>query len=280
MTLPHRPAGPGFGPPLRDRTGPPPRFRTASAEDVRAALADLAGLGGFFPVPAAGEEPAGTGEEAGWRPLAGLREPAYLDGRVEATRRVFAGRTGIAPEEVPPRIAASVLHLGIAERLLSPAIGAAVLHGVVPDPGAWRWRPAPRGPLPLLAGGGGAAVPDPQADPAGAAEALAAGYLDGLVEPVSRAVASRVAVSPRVLRGNAASAFAGAVRHLSEARPEAAPGASALLRAVLSRRPLNGAGRLDGSGRFTRRSCCLYYRLPDGGKCGDCILLRSGESSR
>ncbi|WP_017595203.1 hypothetical protein, partial [Nocardiopsis potens] len=265
MTLPRRPAGPGSGPPFPKRTGPVPRLRAASAEEVRAALADLAGLGGFFPVPAAGETtagtgeaPAGTGEAPAWRPLAGLREPAYLDGRVEAVRRVFAERTGIAPEEVPPRIAASVLHLGIAERLLSPAIGAAVLHGVVPAPDAWRWRPAPRGPLPLLADGGGAAVPDPAADPAGAAAALAGGYLDGLVEPLSRAVASRVAVSPRVLRGNAASAFAGAVRHLSEARPEAAPGASALLRAALSGRPLNGAGRLDRGGRFTRRSCCLY----------------------
>ena len=24
---------------------------------------------------------------------------------------------------------------------------------------------------------------------------------------------------------------------------------------------------------FVRRSCCLYYRLPAGGKCGDCALI-------
>ena len=23
---------------------------------------------------------------------------------------------------------------------------------------------------------------------------------------------------------------------------------------------------------FTRRTCCLYYRLPGGGLCGDCVL--------
>jgi len=25
--------------------------------------------------------------------------------------------------------------------------------------------------------------------------------------------------------------------------------------------------------RFTRRSCCLYYRLPGAGMCADCALL-------
>jgi len=271
MTLPRGAAGAD--------SAPLPAGSRASAEEVRAALADLDGLGGFFPVLTGEAVPPDAGTPD-WRPLSGLCAPDHLDGRIEATRRVFAERTGIAPAEVPPRIAASVLHLGIVERLLSPAIGAAVLHRVVPDPAAWRWRPAPRGPLPLLAEGPGAAVPDPAADPSGAAGALVGGYLDGLVEPVSRAVGSRVPVSPRVLHGNTASAVAGALRHLSAARPEAAPGASALLRELLTRHPLDGAGRLDDGGRFTRRSCCLYYRLPGGGKCGDCILLRPGEAPR
>jgi hypothetical protein len=31
-------------------------------------------------------------------------------------------------------------------------------------------------------------------------------------------------------------------------------------------------GKLDD---FRRRSCCLYYRIPGGGRCGDCALDRA-----
>jgi|GEM_PF-1837329 hypothetical protein len=38
---------------------------------------------------------------------------------------------------------------------------------------------------------------------------------------------------------------------------------------------LRGTGQLTGTGlAFRRRSCCLYYRLPGGGLCGDCCLRR------
>jgi FhuF-like iron-sulfur protein len=34
-----------------------------------------------------------------------------------------------------------------------------------------------------------------------------------------------------------------------------------------------GADRFAGAGlSFRRRSCCLYYRVPGGGLCGDCTL--------
>jgi ferric iron reductase protein FhuF len=29
---------------------------------------------------------------------------------------------------------------------------------------------------------------------------------------------------------------------------------------------------------FLRNSCCLYYRLPDGGLCGDCVLRVKREA--
>ncbi|MFD2121439.1 (2Fe-2S)-binding protein [Streptomyces cirratus] len=42
------------------------------------------------------------------------------------------------------------------------------------------------------------------------------------------------------------------------------------------RRPPRRTGTFiheDGLGvAFTRRSCCLYYRVPGGGLCGDCVL--------
>ena len=37
-------------------------------------------------------------------------------------------------------------------------------------------------------------------------------------------------------------------------------------------------GTLTGTG-FRRRSCCLYYRVPGGGVCGDCCFLRPPRSS-
>ncbi len=49
------------------------------------------------------------------------------------------------------RVAASVTHLGVAARLISPVLGMAVLLGRVPrmDPAEVRWQPVLGGPLPL-----------------------------------------------------------------------------------------------------------------------------------
>ena len=50
---------------------------------------------------------------------------------------------------------------------------------------------------------------------------------------------------------------------------------------LLAREPLLGTGTFDhrpddGGPRpgwsFTRTSCCLFYRVPGGGLCGDCVL--------
>jgi ferric iron reductase protein FhuF len=64
-----------------------------------------------------------------------------------------------------------------------------------------------------------------------------------------------------VLAGNAASALVGTARVLGWGWPLAE---RALARGWL-------AGALAGSRRTT---CCLYYRVPGGGLCGDCVLDR------
>jgi ferric iron reductase protein FhuF len=48
--------------------------------------------------------------------------------------------------------------------------------------------------------------------------------------------------------------------------------ADAVLDALLGSGPLAGTGRRREDGSFVRRSCCLFYRLPGAGTCGDCIL--------
>jgi ferric iron reductase protein FhuF len=76
-----------------------------------------------------------------------------------------------------------------------------------------------------------------------------------------------------------ASTLAGAKRMLSVDRPAAAGRATELAERLLAVDPLAGTGRLlrpvppDRHWSFRRRSCCLYYRVPGGGLCGDCVLL-------
>jgi hypothetical protein len=81
-----------------------------------------------------------------------------------------------------------------------------------------------------------------------------------------------------VLRGNIASALAGAAGMLAGSFPDRAETAGQLTARVLALGPLRGTGEFvqpDASQprRFlVRRSCCLYYRVPGGGTCGDCVL--------
>jgi hypothetical protein len=59
---------------------------------------------------------------------------------------------------------------------------------------------------------------------------------------------------------------------LTAAEPALTERTAALAGAVVELPPLRGAGRFARPGLFIRRSCCLYYRIPGGGLCGDCVL--------
>jgi hypothetical protein len=149
-------------------------------------------------------------------------------------------------------------------------LGAALLHRVLPvaEPGAVHLQMVGANPLPM-------ALTAPRAVPVAGAAALAAAvdrcWLVPVVQPLSREVAVRTGLSPQVLDGNAISAVAGALRMVAAA-PEFAGAAAATLDAVLAEGTLAGTGTRRGDGSFVRRSCCLLYRLPGAGTCGDCIL--------
>ncbi|MYT23087.1 Fe-S oxidoreductase, partial [Streptomyces sp. SID7760] len=85
----------------------------------------------------------------------------------------------------------------------------------------------------------------------------------------------RYGVSPKVLRGNAASGLVGALRVLLDRVP-GGPAVSLAAELLAEGGPLGDAGAFvheEGLGvAFVRRSCCLYYRVPGGGLCGDCVL--------
>ena len=88
-------------------------------------------------------------------------------------------------------------------------------------------------------------------------------------------------MSEQVLWGNVASALAGAMTMLIEAHPEQADTTAGLVERLLEREPLTGTGEVvrpeaSHPRRFlVRRSCCLFYRVPGGGYCGDCVLTPS-----
>ncbi|MFH9350657.1 (2Fe-2S)-binding protein [Kitasatospora sp. NPDC017646] len=188
------------------------------------------------------------------------------DAPLAARIRVVAQRLGTAEL----RVAASVLHLGLAARFWSVGLGSAVLLGTVPTlEHAWARIPD-QGPIDLWT------PPEPvRPDSAGLVDRLHQAVLVGRLEPLAAAVRAAVPLSARLLRGNAASALAGTLRVL-EAH---APGrVLELVAQLLDRPPLAGSGSLltgPHGAVFRRTSCCLYYRIgPGAGLCGDCCFTR------
>lgn len=211
---------------------------------------ELAELGPFFAL--APWDPRG-----GWQPLTALMQGPALAERVTHAQS-FLSRLVAAPVE--SRVAASVMSLGLFARLLSPYVGAAALDIPLPAPDPHRtfWQAARSGPWPLALTG-----------PAQPVELGAA--LSALVMPVAEHLGAEYSVSSKILRGNAASAVVGAVTMIATSRPDLRTRADQLATALLSG-PLTGTGTVGG--RFVRRSCCLYYRVPGGGFCGDCPLAQ------
>jgi hypothetical protein len=236
--------------------------------DLDADLAALRPLGGFF-LLRTGAAPRST--------LPTLAQ-TYEDGKSDVYGNSMTFRIQkvsallSAPE---PRVAASLAHQGLASRLWSAALGCAVLYGCIPDLDARlvRWDADGSAPDDLWL----TEVRPLPGDAAGLADAVLVGHL----EPLAEALRTRHGVAAGLLRGNAASALTGAARQLAgwaraNGRPEAVARTSALLAELLAHPGL--AGTLD-AGTLRRRSCCLYYRVPGGGVCGDCCFTRPPRSS-
>lgn len=197
----------------------------------------------------------------GFRPLRELAGAEFWE------RRINEVGHRLRTEE--PRVAASVAQLGLAARLWSVALGTAALAGVVPELGPDRayWRLPKGGTLELW-------VPDVRSgEPA---ETLHAVVVTENLAPIAAAIRSVTPVAERLLWGNAASALAGVLRVLGPAGPAARARAVRLVGELLEWPPLRGGG--GPAGAFRRTTCCLYYRVPGGGLCGDCVLDRAPGS--
>jgi hypothetical protein len=233
-------------------------------------LAALVPLGGFF-VLRTGEAPHA--------PLSTLarayeNQSSSIYGNLITFRVEKVANVLRAPEL---RIAASVAQQGLAARLWSVTLGCAALYDSIPDlaPGLLQWDPDAGAPDDLWL----SEVRPLPADAATVADAVLHGHL----EPLAAALGARHRIAPGLLWGNAASALAGAARQLdhwtrAHGRTRAAARTRSLTAELLAHPLLSDTGTLTGTA-FRRRSCCLYYRVPGGGLCGDCCFTRPPRSS-
>ncbi|MFK4226690.1 (2Fe-2S)-binding protein [Streptomyces sp. NPDC019890] len=220
-------------------------------------LDEVASVGGFFALR--------TGApDRGHTPLAQL----YAGNTASLTARVDTVAARLRTPE--RRVAASIAHLGFTARLWSVALGSAALLGQLPDldPARLHWDPSRSAPDDLCLDG---SRPLP-ATAAAIRETVQYGHL----VPLADALMSDTRISPQLLWGNAGSALAGAVRELHgwarrAGRPEVAGRATALAAELFAHPDLSGT--VQGPA-MRRRSCCLYYRCPGGGLCGDCVFDR------
>ncbi|MEU1476612.1 (2Fe-2S)-binding protein [Streptomyces sp. NPDC005760] len=229
--------------------------------DLDPDLAALRPLGAFFVLRTIGGPPGAS------RPalptLAQVYENQVSD--VYGNTLTFRVQKVAAALRAPePRIAASIAHQGLAARLWSVALGCAVRYGHIPDlaPHRLHWDPEASAPDDLWLD---AVTPLP-AD----AGTIARVVLHGHLEPLAALLHTEYRLAGGLLWGNAGSALVGAFRQLGH------PDARALAAELLAHPLL--AGTLDST-TLRRRSCCLYYRLPGGGVCGDCCFTRAPRSS-
>ncbi|OMC02939.1 (2Fe-2S)-binding protein [Mycolicibacterium fortuitum] len=224
----------------------------------------IAALGEFFALPAA--------DPATWRPIRSLcGDQAAVHEYTMRTRATTAAGFGIDETDVPVKAAASSVHLSITARLLSPVVGAAVCLGSVPvltlDSLFWQQDSSHRPALGTL---GAESVTE--ADPHRAAATITESLIGTVFSLLNNTMRLAESLSPQVMWGNIASAANGAVTVLAQSRPDAEARGRELIHALISTDPLRGTADLVGQ-RFRRRNCCLFYQVPGGGYCGDCVLV-------
>jgi iron complex transport system ATP-binding protein len=236
---PHEPAD---GRPGREgRTAPAGTgaIRRADPAAVAAALASTAVTSPYFTVD----------DDRTGKPLRSFHDDP--DVLAEAVRRVgahFGAREA--------RVAASTFQFLVAAGLWSVALGALAHGGVVPDLRRLRCRIGEDASVRL-------SLPEPGGWTTGGdpVPLLLQAVVEEHLKPLHAGLRAGVKVADGLLWGNAAAAVRSALRPL-------AADLSDLADRLLSAPPLHGALAPDG----TRRSCCLFYRTPDGHTCRACPL--------
>ncbi|MEV4615533.1 (2Fe-2S)-binding protein [Kitasatospora sp. NPDC049258] len=228
-------------------------------------LRRVGAVGPYFHVDVAERPPDG------FRPLGELHRPGP---DTDLARRIHHAAAQLRTTE--SRVAASVVHLGLAARFWSVALGVAAFGHIADlDPDRAHFRLPPGGPLDLWLPGPGASPVT--GDPV---DALHRSTVLGVLAPLGEAVRSVAPVAERLLWGNAASALVGSHRILlgSLTDRHVSSRATDLMARQLHRSPL--VDTWSATPGFRRATCCLYYRVPGGGLCGDCALDRAPAPRR
>lgn len=234
-----------------------PGLHPVTSALVREALDAVADLNMFFRLVDPATDPGG------WQPVSTLY--AGTDGEplaslLASVRSLLGG--------CEPRVAGSMVFFGYASRLLAPQLGTLVRHGRVPDlrPGLLVWRRCASEMLQL----GARPAPGWTGPREAMVDHVLATAVHDHLRPLEAALGSQVRLARGLLAGNIASAVVAALRFVDE---EGGAGWPPLASHALTSAPLRGSGELRAPGPvFVRRSCCLYYRVPSGGRCADCAL--------
>lgn len=238
------------------RTRPATELLVSSPSEVSRTLASLATVNPYF-VATTGDP--GLGD---WRPASRLYDEA------DALAEVV-GHVGARISSTEYRVAASTLFLGYAARLWSLVLGGAVRDRRLLDldPAELLWLDD-HGQIRLH-------VREPRGwEGADLVDLVRAMVLDRHLEPMVDSIRSAEPMSERLLWGNAASALIGAARVLDgDTRTDAITVTETILRDPR----LTDTVDREGAG-YRRRSCCLFYRTPVSGYCGDCALTGPSES--
>jgi iron complex transport system ATP-binding protein len=227
--------------------------RCAPEAITAAVLAKTSEINGYFAV--------GTGPvDSGWQSVHQLyTDPGLLDGIVDRVQT----RMGAAER----RVAASTFFLGFAARLWSIGVGAVVGHRLLPELAAEELL------FREVDGQTELHIERPVGWQGDDLEPLLADMiLDAHLAPLTEALRRLAPISRELLRGNAASALLGAARVYDNHRATGSPGPGwELARRLFADERLNGTVRFSKT-NYRRTSCCLYYRAPAGGLCGDCVF--------
>jgi ferric iron reductase protein FhuF len=233
------------------------------AAEVLAAVRRAAAVNPLF---ALGTGPTPHGEE-GWRLASDLADVDVAAQLVGDVGQAFGGPAA--------RISASMAVLGYSARLVAPTVATLLRDGLLLDAAAtrvcWRYAPGHGFQLRLPEPSGSRDAPLPRR--------WCQAVIDDHLAPLIRSVRAVVPVAKGLLWGNVASSLAGALRSLALAGAVPLPACHDAGLTLLDHGPLRGSGTLtvqSGQLSFVRRSCCLYYRLPGGGLCGDCSLREDG----
>ena len=176
-----------------------------------------------------------------------------------------------------PMVAASVAFLTVTNRAALPlALANAALDvHLAPPFGALRWRVAD-GMVRL-------GFADDRTGPAVPWARWAAQFVADVVEPWVELMAASARIGRRLLWGNAAASLLSAAERVAVITSCSAAEARVLAEEALGALPLADLAVVQGgestSLRYRRRTCCLLFKAPGAGRCGDCSLESGGTAT-